>query len=335
MFRLKVVKKSIYIFLTTCIISTLNIQQAKAFFTDHQQQNVLYGAFKKQYKTVLYFNVTANFFIYSLTPSISTSSIASNTFSNGLAEEFVKNDKTTKMSSGKYSYSLIFGIGYHFEKSNFRHEIQAEWYSLYSGVKNLSNELQLKEKEIINNNETENEGNNIEATQINDNYYQNLGTFYSFYRFTYNIYYHFQNAFKALSFPWDIYIGAGFGFAVVDGGIYSSSSITSKKVENETTGITTITNTLTTYNIDKFSDAKKHSVFKKTSFAIAYQANIGLLANLSQFFAINIGINVGATTKPLLNAKLHHLDDNRFTKSHLEMHVALQLGLLMKAVDFI
>ena len=332
MYFLKAVKKSIFILLTTYVIFISNTQQAKAFFTDNNQQNLLYGAFKKTYKTTIYFNVTANFFMYSLAPSVSTATIVSSTFSNGLAVEFNKNDTITKMSAGKYSYSLIFGIGYHFEKSNFRHELQVEWYSLYSNVKELSN---LNKINIIKNENNNQSNETIKATNIDGAYYQNLGSFHSFYRFTYNIYYHFQNAFKALSFPWDIYMGAGFGFAIVDGGLYSSSSITTTTTENLQNGITIINNTLNTYDIDKFSDAKKHSIFKKTSFAIAYQTNIGLLANLSQSFAINIGINIGATTKPILNAKFHHLEDNTFTKSHLEMHIALQLGLLMKAIDFI
>ena len=244
-----------------------------------------------------------------------------------------------KSLSDKYTYSLTFGIGYHSAKSGLRHEFQVEWYNLYAKPLTLGGETIAYYMQ--NDNQQTAVQKTTQATKIGNNYYVDLGSFSTHVNLTYNLYYNFQNVFKFWSTNWDIYLGAGIGWAIVNGGLYSTkyivpTAITQTNTNNtgENEQATTIQNILYENNVSNFSTATDNKVIRKTFFAVAYHADIGVLANVSQSFAINLGLHFGATSRPLLTSSFKQISGTSTSGSHLEMHIALKVGMFLKALTF-
>ena len=332
-------------------------QSAYAFFTENYKRNNNYGVFKRRYSNDLYFSVAVSFIPKTFNLNISNMSLYDTNFTNSLTQN--ASNVASKSLSDKYTYSLTFGIGYHSAKSGLRHEFQAEWYNLYAkpitlggemveyylpneiGLMAGENEMQDESTTNTTNNTNTATPKTTTATQIGDKYYVDLGSFSTHVNLTYNLYYNFQNVFKFWSTNWDIYLGAGIGWAIVNGGLYSTKYIVPTEItqtnanndgENEQT--TTIQNILYENKVDGFSQATDNKVIRKTFFAVAYHADIGLLANVSQSFAINIGLHFGATSRPLLTSSFKQISGTSTSGSHLEMHIALKVGMFLKALTF-
>ena len=340
-------------FICICLLMITTMPSAHAFFTENYKKNNNYGVFKKKYSNDLYFSVSVGFIPKTFNLNISNMSLYDANFTNYLSQN--ASSVAGKSLSDKYTYSLTFGIGYHSAKSGFRHEFQAEWYNLYAKPITLGGtQIQYYTQEDINaltgnnTNSDENEtdtltAKTINATQIGENYYVDLGSFSTHVNLTYNLYYNFQNVFKFFSTNWDIYLGAGIGWAIVNGGLYSTKYVVPTEFQQETineadannTTITTITrNILYENNVSDFSSATKNKTIRKTFFAVAYHADIGILANVNQSFAINLGLHFGATSRPLLTSDFHQISGTSTSSSHLEMHIALKFGMFLKALTF-
>ena len=330
-------------------------QSAYAFFTENYKRNNNYGVFKRKYSNDLYFSVAVGFIPKTFNLNLSNISLYDTNFTNSLTQN--ASNIAGKSLSDTYTYSLTFGIGYHSAKSGLRHEFQAEWYNLYAKPLTLGGEM----VEYYLPNEIglmtgENEGQEqtnattatpkfTNATKLGDNYYIDLGSFSTHVNLTYNLYYNFQNIFKFWSTSWDVYLGAGIGWAIVNGGLYSTKYIVPTAITQENTNsateeqtnteqTTTIQNILYENNVSNFSTATNNKVIRKTFFAVAYHADIGVLANVSQSFAINLGLHFGATSRPLLTSNFKQISGTSTSGSHLEMHIALKVGMFLKALTF-
>lgn len=330
-------------------------QSAYAFFTENYKRHNNYGVFKRKYSNDLYFSVAVSFIPKTFNLNISNMSLYDTNFTSSITQN--ASNIAGKSLSDTYTYSLTFGIGYHSAKSGLRHEFQAEWYNLYAKPITLGGEI----VEYYLPNEIgliagENEGQEqtnattatpkfTNATKLGSNYYVDLGSFSTHVNLTYNLYYNFQNVFQFWSTHWDIYLGAGIGWAIVNGGLYSTKYIVPTQIKLETASnteptqdnieqTTTTQNILYENNVSNFSTATDNKVIRKTFFAVAYHADIGVLANVSQSFAINLGLHFGATSKPLLTSNFKQISGTSTSSSHLEMHIALKVGMFLKALTF-
>ena len=312
-------------------------QSAYAFFTENYKRNNNYGVFKRKYSNDLYFSVAVGFIPKTFNLNLSNMSLYDTNFTNSITQN--ASNIAGKSLSDKYTYSLTFGIGYHSAKSGLRHEFQVEWYNLYAKPLTLGGETIAYYMQ--NDNQQTAVQKTTQATKIGNNYYVDLGSFSTHVNLTYNLYYNFQNVFKFWSTNWDIYLGAGIGWAIVNGGLYSTkyivpTAITQTNTNNtgENEQATTIQNILYENNVSNFSTATDNKVIRKTFFAVAYHADIGVLANVSQSFAINLGLHFGATSRPLLTSSFKQISGTSTSGSHLEMHIALKVGMFLKALTF-
>ncbi len=320
MFRRCIVNIFIFLMIFVCCIFP-SYKEANAFFTQNYKKNNLQGVFKKDLKSSLYFNVSTGFVIKTWTPSLINTALFNNTVKNNL----LLKENATAISSinNNFTYSLTLGFGYNPNNSGIRHEFQVEWYDVLSKTKDIGNEQMIATNEA-------GARVNVNATKLDDNYYTNIGYFATNVRLTYNFFYNFQNLFKFISVYWDIYLGAGVGLSIINLGLYSSGKITSTTSADGTT----TTNMLTEADIkNSISTARDNNIIRSTVFAVAYHVNAGFLANISQSFALNIGINFGATSRPLLSSNFKGISGITNGHAHLEYHISLQIGLLLKVLS--
>ena len=294
---------------------------AYAFFTDDYKKRISYGAFKKAYSADVYIGVKAGFIVRTWAPNIITT-ISPNFDAVSEYLSKIPNSLADK-SSGKYSYSVGVDIGLHTEQSKFRHEINFEWYGITS--------------------ETINVGTKTATISETDYSYSvlggkriiTLGNYADIYKLGYSVYYNFENLFSAIGTKWDLFVGFGAGFAYVSGGTYIGSEISDGK--NSANEDEEETNNSGKYSYSEnddiaFStDASEYRLTKAKSFAVAYQGRIGVLANMSQSFAASISLSFGATSRPLFTTKFRSIDKQDGVRSHLEYHIALEIGILLKA----
>ena len=317
--------------LSVCFVAH-NSQPARAFFTENYKQHLNYGVFKKEYNTDLYIGLNASFLMKTWMPNITTATMGSakwlNTFNSSIPRYMTKNPIS------KYSYGLGISIGLHSHASNFRHEIMFDWYSI------LSKPMQIAGGETL---PAGKEGETIQATKIGGKYYKDIGVYSNIYRVTYNMFYNFQNVFNLFTVDWDVYLGIGAGLAIVRAGIYSTSKV------NET--ILTTTQTIPpaqqsgeqseqkrTYALEKSSvssasSAGSHKIMAKNYFAAAYQFQVGLLANLSQSFAMNIGVTFAGTSRPFFSTDFKSVKSVAGGRMNFEYHIALNVGILIKSFE--
>ena len=329
-----------YVILIACLVISTT-QPAYAFFTENYKRHNNYGVFKRKYSNDLYFSVAVSFIPKTFNLNISNMSLYDTNFTSSITQN--ASNIAGKSLSDAYTYSLTFGIGYHSAKSGLRHEFQAEWYNIYAKPLTLGGETIAYYMQ--NDNQQTAVQKITQATKIGDNYYVDLGSFSTHVNLTYNLYYNFQNVFQFLSTNWDIYLGAGIGWAIVNGGLYSTKYIVPTQIKLETASnteqtqdnieqTTTTQNVLYENNVSNFSTATDNKVIRKTFFAVAYHADIGVLANVSQSFAINLGLHFGATSRPLLTSSFKQISGTSTSGSHLEMHIALKVGMFLKALTF-
>lgn len=294
--------------LLTLIIFAKNCTEAHAFFTDDHKKNMLYGAFKNPYTTTMYLGIRTGFLVKTWTPNIVTaispSSSAIDTYS-----AIIPNSLERK-TRGKNAFSVGIDIGLRTTNSNFRHEINFEWYGISSKAFGLSG------------NSVVIDGETHEYAIIDGRKVATLGTYSDIYKLGYSLYYNFENVFNMMGTKWDVFIGGGAGLAFVDGGTYIGSEI-----KNETKPDIDVDIDASEYNVkNKFTRTK--------SFAVAYNGKIGVLSNISQSFAATVALSFGATSRPLLTTNFKTVNRVPGTRSHLEYHVAIEIGLLLKAFDF-
>lgn len=310
---------------------------AKAFFTDDHRNGNSYGVFKRQYNNDIYLNVSVGFIPKTFNINLSNISLYDDVFTNNLTQKIP--GIASQSLSDKYTYSLTIGIGYHGRRSGLRHELQAEWYNLYTTPKEIGGDNVQYEQSDSDKTDVKTYKKTAKATKIGDSYYIDLGSFSTHINLTYNLYYNFQNVFKFWSTNWDIYFGVGIGWAIINGGVYSTKYIseeadTEQSDSSNDTISTTTRNVLYENTVEDFSSAAEHKVIRKTFFAVAYHADVGMLANISQSFAINLGLHFGATSRPLLTSNFHQISGTSTSSSHLEMHISIKFGMFIKAFTF-
>lgn len=100
--------------------------------------------------------------------------------------------------------------------------------------------------------------------------------------------------------------------------------------------IITIENT--TYALEKSSistasSAGNNKLMAKNYFAAAYQFQVGVLANLSQSFAMNIGVTFAGTSRPFFSTDFKSVKGVAGSRMNFEYHIALNVGLLIKSME--
>lgn len=357
--------------LFVCLVAQ-NSQPAQAFFTENYKKNLNYGVFKKAYNTDLYIGLNASFLMKTWMPNVTTTVMGSGKWLNTLNSAVP--GYMTKSPISKYSYGLGISIGLHSQRSNFRHELMFEWYSL------LSKSMQFAGGETL---PTGVEGESIIATKIGDKYYKDIGVYSNIYRVTYNMFYNFQNAFNLFTVDWDVYLGIGAGLAIIRAGVYSTSKVNETILtatqtippvqqsgddpdqpsipavnENRYTVINQYQNqgyqvvnqemqedgseiisfekrtyALEKSSVNSASSAGNHKLMVKNYFAAAYQFQVGVLANLSQSFAMNIGLTFAGTSRPFFSTDFKSVKSVAGSRMNFEYHIALNVGLLIKSME--
>ena len=278
--------------------------ESNAFFTEDYKKKMLYGAFKRRSNADIYLGVRAGFLVKTWTPNVITT-ISSN--SDAMNEYLTQIPNSVyRKTSDNYTYSVGVDIGLHTEGSNFRHEINFEWYGISSDKIGVDGN-------IMNINGTEYSYQNISGTSLSK-----IGIYADIYRIGYRINYDFEHAFKMMNTDWDVFVGLGVGMAIVNGGTYVGGEITTDNQYEEN-------------DVNFSTDASKYRLIKAFAFAIAYNCNIGVLANISQSFAATVGMSFGATSRPLFTTKFRYIDKQNGMQSHLEYHIAFEIGILLKA----
>jgi hypothetical protein len=93
-----------------------------------------------------------------------------------------------------------------------------------------------------------------------------------------------------------------------------------------------------TYALEKSSissanSAGKHKLMAKNYFAAAYQFQVGVLANLSQSFAMNIGVTFAGTSRPFFSTDFKSVKSVAGSRMNFEYHIALNVGILIKSLE--
>ena len=224
----------------------------------------------------------------------------------------------TKKTSSSYAYSVNVDIGLHVEDSKFRHELNFEWYGISSG-----------QLAIQNGNDITLNGKSYGYIDYNNKMISSIGTYADVYKLLYSLHYGFENAFNLLKVKWDIFLSIGAGLAFIDGGTYIGSEIKrNSSGGNETASYS--------YQDNKISDtikAKKNVLTKAKSFGVGYKVKIGMIANVSQSFATYIDLSFSGTSRPLFTTKFSSISKPNGVKSHLEYHIAVEFGMLLKAFE--
>ena len=128
-----------------------------------------------------------------------------------------------------------------------------------------------------------------------------------------------------MDITWDIYIGGGVGIAIIDGGLYKSGEL----VKNDKGTFSYQENTITSS-----VNAKKYDMYRHVMFGLGFQLSAGLTANMSQSFAGTVGLIFEGTSRPLLDVRMRKPDGFFGGESPLlEYHIALQVGILLKAAS--
>ena len=357
--------------LSVCFVAH-NSQPAQAFFTENYKKNLNYGVFKKAYNTELYIGVNASFLMKTWMPNVTTTVMGSAKWLNAFNSSVP--GYMTKSPISKYSYGLGMSIGLHSHGSNFRHELMFEWYSILSKTMKLAGGENLP---------TGKENETIQATNIGDKYYKDIGVYSNIYRVTYNMFYNFQNAFNLFNTDWDVYLGVGAGLAIIRAGVFSASKVNetvltaTQKIpavpqsgdepdqpstpavnedryavinqyenqgyqvvnqEMQKDGSEIISFEKRTYALEKSSvnsasSAGSHKIMAKNYFAAAYQFQVGVLANLSQSFAMNIGVTFAGTSRPFFSTDFKSVKSVAGSRMNFEYHIALNVGLLIKSLE--
>ncbi len=288
---------------------------ADAFFTENYKKNILYGAFKKQKTADVYFHMQAGFVLKMWGPNLSTSLMANNNTLNTYVDAIGEN-KINQSLSPKYTYSIDVAIGLATHGSRFRHEIGFTWYSLATDVLQLDGY-----SSTIN-------GTEYSFAPLNGQYISKLGAYSDVYKIMYKLNVDFRDVFSLLKTKWDVYFGIGAGMAIIEGGSYVGEKIEATQTEETaTTTYSVVSRNVSTTN------ASKYSLNKELSFGVGYAVELGMIANLSQSFAASVAFSFEGVSRPLLTNRFKTIDGFSGAYKHLDYHIGLKVGILMKAFD--
>jgi len=282
-----------------------NCTYSFAFFTENYRNNVSYGVFKKVNNSDLYFSANVGFVPKIWTPNILTS-VSSNqdsipTYLSSMSQQI------TLKTNDYYTYYIGIALGLNIHKSILRHELEFNWYGL------ASKSIDVGETNISVN------GSNLTYLSVDGKMVESIGVYANIYKLTYNVYLNFDKVFKFMGQQWDIYLGAGAGFAFVNSGTYIARYIDNGNLADN--------------GIGEATKAQKNALHNGTSFAVGYQAKVGMIANMSQAFTVGLSAKFGATSRPLFTTKFKYIEKVDGINSHLEYHIGIEISILIKAMS--
>lgn len=296
--------------ITSAVLFIEQSNVASAFFAQEYKKYMSYGAYKKNRTADIYLGFTTGFFFHTWAQNFATylspNSDILSSYSQKMSSQLFTN------MSGKGVFSFGFQIGLHVQDSKFRHEIGFYWYTMASNSIAVGNEHMTIG------------GTDYSYAPIDGTKVATAGIYADIYKLMYNVYYDFEHAFKLLKVNWDVFIGGGIGPAFINGGMYADGII---KGSGDSASID--------YRDPSSMRAKNYKLNRIKSIAAGYQVSIGAIANISQSFAATIGLVFGATTRPLMTTNFKYINKVDGMGSHAEYHIALQIGILLKAYDML
>ena len=317
-------KKFLHILIFFITSALLYCNSAFAFFTENHRRNLQYGIFKNTYSADIYFNVIAGFIVKTWTPTFTTILSPDKDLLATYANEIPS--QISQKTSNMYTFSVEINLGLRTLYSHIRHEIGLKWYRIGSNDMELTND--------------EHRSYSINGTAYN---YVSLqgkavhtaGLYADVYHLMYSVYYDFEKAFSLFRTKWDVYIGLGAGFAFIKGGIYAGQVIArsqTETIDNDGNAHAATNYALNENNtsITKLADSKLNST---TALGVGFQVTLGVLANLSQSFAANVSISFEGTSRPLLTNHFKAISKVDGVNALLEYHVALKIGIFLKAFE--
>ena len=356
--------------LSVCFVAH-NSQPAQAFFTENYKKNLNYGVFKKAYNTELYIGVNASFLMKTWMPNITTTVMGSEKWLNTLNSAVP--GYMTKNPISKYSYGLGMSIGLHSSGSSFRHELMFERYSILSKTMKLAGGENLptgKENETIQ--ATNIGGKYYQDIGVYSNIYRvTYNMFYNFQN-AFNLFNTDWDVYLGVGAGLAIVRAGIYSTSKIRETIATaqqtipatqqsgdqSEQPSSTSSQNRDTvinryrdqgyqvvnqemqedGSEIISFEKRTYALEKSSissanSAGKHKLMAKNYFAAAYQFQVGVLANLSQSFAMNIGVTFAGTSRPFFSTDFKSVKSVAGSRMNFEYHIALNVGLLIKSLE--
>ena len=366
---MRVLSKVLFsVVLSVCFVAH-NSKPAKAFFTENYKTNLNYGVFKKAYNTELYVGVNASFLMKTWMPNITTTVMGSGKWLNTLNSAVP--GYMTKNPISKYSYGLGMSIGLHSCGSNFRHELMFEWYSILSKPMQLAGgetlPTDVEGESII---ATKIGGKYYKDLGVYSNIYRvTYNMFYNFqnafnlFNTDWDIYFGVGAGLAIIragvystskisetilttkqTIPPEQKPEEGSGpsstpqdrYAVIDQYMNQGYQIVDQ--ERQEDGSEIISMEKRTYafeksSINSASSAGNHKLMAKNYFAAAYQFQVGVLANLSQSFAMNIGVTFAGTSRPFFSTDFKSVKSVAGSRMNFEYHIALNVGILIKSLE--
>ena len=86
-------------------------------------------------------------------------------------------------------------------------------------------------------------------------------------------------------------------------------------------------------NVNTATSAGNNKIMAKNYFAAAYQFQVGVLANLSQSFAMNIGVTFAGMSRPFFSTDFKSVKSVAGSRMNFEYHIALNVGILIKSFE--
>ena len=356
--------------LSVCFVAH-NSQPAQAFFTENYKKNLNYGVFKKAYNTELYIGVNASFLMKTWMPNITTTVMGSEKWLNAFNSAVP--GYMTKSPISKYSYGLGMSIGLHSCGSNFRHELMFEWYSILSKTMQLKGGEELptsREGETIQATKIgegyyKDIGVYSHIYRVTYNMYYNFQNAFNLFNTDWDIYLGVgaglaivRAGIYSTSKIRETISTAQQTIPAAQQSVDQSEQPSSTSSQNRDTvinqyrdqgyqvvnqeilddGSEKISFEKRTYayekmNISNASNAGNNKIMAKNYFAAAYQFQVGLLANLSQSFAMNIGVTFAGMSRPFFSTDFKSVKSVAGSRMNFEYHIALNVGLLIKSME--
>ena len=349
-----------------------NSQPARAFFTENYKQHLNYGVFKKEYNTDLYVGLNASFLMKTWMPNITTATMGSakwlNTFNSSVPGYMTK----SPISKYSYGLGISIGLHSHasnfrHELSFEWYSILSKPMQIAGGETLPAG----KEGETIQ--ATKIGDKYYKDIGVYSNIYRvTYNMFYNFQN-AFNLFNTDWDVYLGIGAGLAIVRAGIYSTSKVNETILtttqtippaqqsedqSGQSSTPAVNENRYTVINQYENQgyqvigqemqedgseiisfeKRTYALEKSSvssasSAGSHKIMAKNYFAAAYQFQVGVLANLSQSFAMNIGVTFAGTSRPFFSTDFKSVKSVAGSRMNFEYHIALNVGILIKSLE--
>ena len=358
--------------LSVCFLAQ-NSQPAKAFFTENYKKNLNYGVFKKAYNTELYIGVNASFLMKTWMPNITTTVMGSekwlNTF-NGSVPGYMTKSPISKysyglgMSIGLHSSGSSFRHELMFEW----YSILSKTMQLKGGEElPTGTDGQSIIATKIGGKYYKDMGVYSNIYRVTYNMFYNFQNAFNLFNTDWDIYFGVGAGLAIIragvystskisetiltttqTIPPEQQPEEGSDpsstspidnedrYAVIDQYMNQGYQIVDQEMQEDGSEIISMekrTYAFEKSSVNSASSAGNHKLMAKNYFAAAYQFQVGVLANISQSFAMNIGITFAGTSRPFFSTDFKSVKSVAGSRMNFEYHIALNVGILIKSLE--